>query len=140
MARPSSFTQETADQICERLANGEPMSVICKDDGMPSYPTVLRWISDFPEFRDSSARAKQHGTHALADQCIEISDDLHIDPQHKRIMVDTRLRLIGKWNRIDYGDKVALEGNVGVAVAAIPTGTLTDEQLRALANIPTTDK
>ena len=57
----------------------------------------------------ATARARKLGTHYLAGESLTIADDLSIDPQHKRVMVDTRLRLIGKWNRKDYGDKVLNE-------------------------------
>lgn len=109
MARPSDYTPELADIICERLANGEPLAKICRDDDMPGYSTVRRWESDKPEFQALSLRARMDGTHFLADDSIRIADDTEIDPQHKRIMVDTRLRLIGKWNRKDYGDKNTTE-------------------------------
>jgi hypothetical protein len=109
--RPSSYSQEVADRICTRLANGETLKRICADDDMPGFVTVWRWENDNEEFRKLSARAREIGTHNLADECIGIADDPTIDPQDKRIRIDTRIRLIGKWNAKRYGDKLTHAGD-----------------------------
>lgn len=108
MGRPSDFTPEIANEICERLSKGEPLSVICDDDHVPSFQTVYRWEKQHPEFREASARAREVGTHYLAHDSLRIADDPTIDPADKRIRIDTRLRLIGKWNARQYGDKLDL--------------------------------
>lgn len=133
--RPSIYSEELANSICEQLARGVPLARICDQDGMPDYSTVRKWEDDKPEFSALSARAKQAGTHFLADDSIRIADDPTIDPQHKRIMVDTRLRLIGKWNAKAYGDKVQTElsgpngGPINVRKA-----DLSDDELAAIAS------
>jgi hypothetical protein len=109
--RPTDYNQEIAEIILEKLADGKPMKVICKEEDMPCYMSVLRWQKRHPEFSDLVARAKIDGTHALADECIEIADDKTLDPADKRVRVDTRIRLIGKWNATIYGDKVAVGGS-----------------------------
>ena len=109
--RPSLYSQELADRICHRLSQGEPLAKICRDDDMPDYSTVRRWEDANEAFRALSLRAKADGTHFMADDSIRIADDLTIDPQRAKLMVDTRLRLIGKWNARSYGDKVALTGD-----------------------------
>ena len=120
--RPSSYTQEVADEICARLSKGEPLSVICSDEHIPSFQTVYNWEKAQPEFLEASTRARQIGTHYLAYDSLRVADDMSIDPAHKRVMVDTRLRLIGKWNARQYGDKVEVEHSGSVQ-------TQTDEQL-----------
>lgn len=138
--RPSDFTPEIANEICERLSKGEPLSVICTDDHMPSFQTVYNWEKARPEFLEASARARHIGTHFLAYDSLRIADDPTLDPQDKRIRIDTRLRLIGKWNKRDYGDKIA---HVGGDEDDAPIKTKMDlsglsvEQLTALAAIPT---
>ena len=54
----------------------------------------------------------------MAEECIDISDDPELDPQDKRVRIDTRLRLIGKWNAKRYGDKIEHEvsGEVDIVV------------------------
>lgn len=104
--RPSLYSEELADKVCERLSHGEPLRRICADPDMPSFTTVWKWEKESEAFAKLSARARDIGTHNLADECIEIADNPEIDPANKRIMVDTRIRLIGKWNAKNYGDKI----------------------------------
>lgn len=111
MGRPSTFSQKIADEICERLSSGEPLAKICRDEHMPGYSTVRRWEVENDLFRAVSTRARRDGTHFLADQCIEIADDPTIDPQDKRVRIDTRIRLIGKWNAREYGEKIDVNAN-----------------------------
>ena len=115
---PSKYTDELADEICARLANGEPLKRICADPHMPDFVTVWRWERDKEPFRNLLARARELGTHNLADQCIDIADDPDMDPANKRVMIETRIRLIGKWNSRAYGDKqtTTLENPDGSAV------------------------
>ena len=110
MARPSKRSPKVVEEIVQRLAHGEPLARICADDHMPDFSTVWRWEDQDEEFRKLSARARQHGTHFIADDCLRISDDPTLEPTDKRVRIDTRLRLIGKWNARQYGDKVAHVG------------------------------
>ena len=134
--RPSIYTEEIAEAILDRLAEGMPMKKICKEDGMPCYMSVLRWQRKFPEFGDLAARAKIDGTHALADECLEIADDTKADPADRRVRIDTRLRLIGKWNSRVYGDKVAVGGTPDLPpiqmTKQLDVSNLTLDQLEAL--------
>lgn len=114
--RPTSYSRELADVICEKLSEGTPLARICDDEAMPAYSTVRRWEDENEEFSALSARAKRDGTHFMADDCITISDDpLPAEPDEARVeiasrklRIDTRLRLIGKWNAKEFGDKLDL--------------------------------
>lgn len=106
---PSTYTKEIAEEICWRLAQGQTLKSICMLNHMPCITTVFEWESKIGEFAQLSARAREHGTHVLADQCIEIADDPLMDPADKRVRIDTRIRLIGKWNAKRYGDRIEHE-------------------------------
>jgi hypothetical protein len=116
--RPSIYTQELADRICERLASGESLRAICGDDGMPSWPTISKWLNEKPGFVTQYARAREDQAEAHADRIIEIADDETIDANHKRIMVDARKWVASKLKPKRYGDKLDLEhkGEVGLTV------------------------
>lgn len=58
MGRPSSFTEEMADDICELLAGGLSMRKICVLDGMPDRRTVERWMAQDVDFAAKCARAR----------------------------------------------------------------------------------
>lgn len=106
MGRPSLYTDELAETICERLTKGEPLARICADEAMPGYSTVRRWEDENEKFRALSMRARKDGTHYIADDCLRIADDDDMKVDEKRVRIDTRLRLIGKWNSKSYGDKL----------------------------------
>lgn len=103
---PTNYDPEIAEEICWRLAQGQTLKSICSLSHMPCITAVFNWEARYGEFAQLSARAREAGTHVLADQCIEIADDPIMDPADKRIRIDTRIRLIGKWNAKRYGDKI----------------------------------
>jgi len=109
MGRPTAATPGIIEEIAERLSRGEPLARICDLEHMPSYSTVRRWEAENADFQAISARAKIDGTHFMADDCLRIADDPEIEPADKRIRVDTRLRLIGKWNAKQYGEATLLK-------------------------------
>lgn len=109
MGRPSSKTPEVVAEIIERLSGGEPLARICTDDHMPHFSTVWRWEDDDEEFRKLSTRAREHGTHFMADDCLRIADDPGLEPPDKKVRIDARLRLIGKWNAKKYGDATTVK-------------------------------
>ena len=122
--RPSKYSPALADEICRRLAEGESFARICRDEDMPDFSTIWRWERAHPEFAEQTQMALQHGTHFIAHDCIRIADDTEMDVPNRKLMVDTRLRLIGKWNRKAYGDKLAVEQTRALQDAS-------DEELKA---------
>lgn len=76
MGRPTKFTQELAADICARLANGETLSAMCREEErFPDRSTVARWIVENVKFRDEVAHAREAGSHILIDETREIADD-----------------------------------------------------------------
>jgi hypothetical protein len=59
--RPSLYSPEIAEEICERLASGESMRRICQDEHMPGRRTVEGWMDADPDFRAKCARAREAG-------------------------------------------------------------------------------
>ena len=106
------YTQEIHDAILERLALGRSLLSISKDEDMPSHATILRWRKKYPELDEAIPRAREEGTHTLADECLQIADNKDLEPADRRVRIDTRLRLIGKWNARHYGDKLEVEQRV----------------------------
>lgn len=95
---------EHVEVICERLASGISLRSIAKEIGVPES-TVRYSLKGDPEAFAQVARARDLGCDALADECIEISDDKNLDPADRRVRIETRLKLIGKWSQ-RYGEKV----------------------------------
>jgi hypothetical protein len=79
---------------------------------------VYDWLDDDAELLGRFARARERGGHEIADQCLEIADDREDDPASRRVRVETRLKLLAKWNPNQYGEqsKLALTGADGGAI------------------------
>jgi len=117
VGRPPKYSPDVKAEICRRLAEGEPLVRICRDKGMPAISTVWSWEREDPEFSNLSARGREDGTHTLAHECLVIADEEE-DVHRARLKIDTRIRLIGKWNRKIYGDKLGVENTTRVEEAS----------------------
>lgn len=112
--RPSKFSEAVAAEICERISEGIPMAVICRDSHMPHVTTVDDWAKRHPEFSLSIARARQDGGHYIADRARATArgkGDSTGDVQRDKLIVDTDLKLLAKWFPKDYGDKITADLN-----------------------------
>lgn len=126
--RECEYTEEVADHICTNLAYGTPLAQICRSLGI-GRTTVYDWQKARPDFAERIARARLIGYDAIADDCILIADDkagdvkLVGDPenpsevcntefvQRAKLRIETRLKLLAKWDPKRYGDKLALAGD-----------------------------
>lgn len=122
------FNQDKADAICARLADGESLSAVCRDEDMPAESTVRMWaMDDVCGFAAQYARARELGYehHAekilsLADECRpgvkrttkpdgsveEVEGDM---VERSRLQIDARKWLLSKMLPKKYGDKIEHE-------------------------------
>jgi hypothetical protein len=136
MGRPSLYTAEVVEAICERLSEGEPLAQICRDEGMPAARTVRDWMAERPDVSAAIARAREDGEDRIAADCLAIADDGrrdysvnedgrevvdHDHIQRSKLRIETRLKLLAKWNPKKWGDRQAVEHSGAV-------GHLTHEQ------------
>lgn len=127
MPRRSEFSQDIADTICDRLANGESLRAICRDDEMPVQSTVFKWLDQQPAFAKQYARAREAQADTLADEILEIADDTSRDTivtekngeqpnsewiTRSRLRVDARKWLASKMAPKKYGEKLDLDATV----------------------------
>lgn len=151
-----AFDQATADKVCERIALGEPLRQICRESGFPSYGAIYDWLEVQPEFASRFAHARARGFDAIADEALEIADDATndymlrrragdedgeggkvLDAEHvqrSKLRIETRLKLLAKWDPKRYGERTTLAGDPeNPLIPAIDVSKATPEQLRALA-------
>ena len=109
--RPSIYTPELGDAICERLANGESLRAICRDDQMPGRSACLSWASSQGhDFAGQYARARVIGYESVAEEIIEIADGcLEDDIEQRKFRVDARKWYLSKMLPKIYGDKLTTE-------------------------------
>lgn len=89
MGRPSDYSRQIADIICEKLADGQSLRAICSDVDMPNRATVFRWLADHVEFSDQYARAREAQAEALVEESFEIADDASNDWMEKHFKEQT---------------------------------------------------
>ena len=114
---PKVFEDDQIEELLEELSGGKPLTRICKEKRMPSVSSVYAWVERDEEFSGRFHAARARGVHALAEECLEIADEKTkdaVEVANKRVRIDTRLRLAGKWLSSEYGDKVDVKhsGNV----------------------------
>lgn len=87
------YSKPLADRICGRLAEGEPLSRICRDEDMAAYSTVYVWERRYPEFGEQLVQAREAGARACADRAMTIAEDSTKETAtHDRLMISTLLK------------------------------------------------
>jgi len=117
-----TYTPEKAAKIIEQLSDGIPLRVICRQEGMPAWRTVYDWMAKDEELSAHIARARDLGYDAIAEECIDIADDVSGDyqedekgrmaynaehVQRSKLRIETRLKLLAKWSK-KYSERLDL--------------------------------
>lgn len=62
----TAYTRAIADEICQRLAAGEGLRALCREEAMPPRRTVQDWVKrDVDGFAARYARAREAGVKEL---------------------------------------------------------------------------
>lgn len=131
------FDQAIAEQITERIAQGEPLEAICRElPGAPTSRTVRRWIEAEPSLSADIARARELGHDAIAWRARDIARGKVEagstgDVARDRLIVETDLKLLAKWDWKRYGDRIGVDADVSMRV------TIEDPTARATATLIT---
>jgi hypothetical protein len=107
-----AVTPEQIEHICMELSEGKSLRSIARALAIPES-TIRYYIAKDEAAFAHSVHARELGCDALADECLEIADEKGTDPAEKRIRIETRIRLIGKWSQ-RYSDKVTLKNETTV--------------------------
>lgn len=122
LGRPSDYSQDLIDRICDWLAEGTSLRRICAREDMPSMRTVLRWLAQHELFRAQYALAREAQADTLADEIVDIADDAlndyvqtddgpQINPeavQRAKLRVDARKWVASKLKPKKYGERLDL--------------------------------
>ena len=123
--RPTLYNLKIALEICERIADGESLVSICRDERMPKKTAVYEWLLRHKEFADIYARAREDQADTLADEIHAISDELPqqiVDDKGKtrydsayvqwqKNRVDARKWVAAKLKPKKYSDRIAHVGD-----------------------------
>jgi len=134
VGRPTDYTPELADLICERIAT-HPIGLqrLCNMyDDLPQKITIRRWRKKHPEFSAQYAQAKIEQVEWLVDEILEIADDTSQDnivnefgdtlcnSEHiarSRLRIDTRKWLASKLVPRVYGNKLQHDANITTSMS-----------------------
>lgn len=131
LGRPTIYSEELADLICERIATHDiGLTRLCAMyDDMPTKETINQWRWKYDSFSDRYVKAKQLQAEVSAEACLEIADDAtndfmealgeggqpegyKLNGEHvarSRLRIDTRKWLAAKLAPKIYGERQVVE-------------------------------
>ena len=122
---------------------------------MPAWRTVYDWMWRNEQLSTAIAHARDIGYDKMAEECIEIADTLHIGVKkvysagaeegedsvtvteedmlgHRKLRIETRLKLLAKFNPKKYGDYKAPEETVEPTVIDVEVRHRMDQAIKRL--------
>ncbi len=73
--RPTIYTVELGDRICELIALGAAVRDLDDRADIPPRATIFRWLQKHPDFRETYAAACEQRADGLADEALWIADE-----------------------------------------------------------------
>lgn len=113
---PSTYSQEIADKLCAGIETGIPLAELCRQHEI-GRTTVYDWQAADPTFAERIACARARGFDAIAERtrltargkADDEGGDSSGDVQRDKLIIDTDLKLLAKWDPRRYGDKTTTE-------------------------------
>ena len=139
--RPSTYDEAIADENLCRLAEGEMIRQILKDEGMPSRRTLFRWQARNPGFRQNYIIAQELCADCIADEAVAIATARETEGDGRLVMANVnRDRLICdvyKWRSSKlfpkrYSEKYQVSGaDEGPIASSVVNLPLTSDEVKA---------
>lgn len=105
------FNPAAANEICERLAKGQSLRIICgadRDDFLPGQTTVYQWLATNEEFAKQYAHARELQGETYADRAVDEALTA-TDAAIGRLRMDALKWAASKLAPKKYGDKQTVE-------------------------------
>lgn len=119
VGRPTTYSQEAADKICELIARGMSLRAICASADMPAGGTVHRWLAEHQDFQEQYTRAREEQADGFADEIIDIADSVAPETGEvakAKLQIDARKWKASKLAPKKYGEKLELDADMRVKV------------------------
>lgn len=141
------------DSIVAWVGDGKTLADYCRQPDTPQFTTVYNWMAEDKEFDERFTRAREDGYDVIAQDCLAIADtpvneiiekiSIEADDktkkeitkkdaiQHRKLQVETRLKLLAKWNPKKYGEFSRQEhsGPNGGPIETTPTEPLDSKDI-----------
>ena len=124
-----AISQQQRDTLLTELKTGKPLRQACESADIQEPSRVLELVNSDDEFAAQYTRSRELGYLLLADDLQSVSDNDSIEPNSRRIMVDTRKWMLSKMLPKIYGDRLNLEHSGKVQTEQ----ALTNAELAAIA-------
>ena len=129
------YDAELVNRILHRLANGETLRSICREEGVPesSFRTWVQSDRDGLAARYAQARALQ--IDCLADEVLTVAYKSDLDPAERRVITENLRWLLSKLAPTKYGDRLLVAGDAANPIQHLHRAvapTLADLQTDAL--------
>lgn len=114
LGRPSGYTKEMADKICNMVAQGSNINKISVLEGMPDYGTIYFWLNKHPEFFNGYMRARETRADWRADKVDEVMQDMRdgiIDYNQAKVQLEAIKWQAGNEAPQKYGNAMTLRGD-----------------------------
>jgi Helix-turn-helix domain of resolvase len=123
--RPTKYSKELADQICDRVANSEKgLRAIAKEFNIATS-TIMKWLNEESYFSEQYTHAKELQADYMVESMLDIADDTSKDSiftengervnsewiNRSKLRVDTRKWIASKLLPKKYGDKTDITTN-----------------------------
>ena len=120
------------EEVLLWVSEGNTLRSYCRQKNKPAYTTIYNWMNkntdESKDFLERFARAREWGADCIADEILEIVDEMprmigedqqRIDPsfiQEKRVRAEIRLKLLAKWHPQKWSDRTNLEHSGGISL------------------------
>lgn len=131
---------DVIDEICQRLREGEPLSLICAEPGLPTLARLTRAMDGDPELADRVTVARDQGWDRIAYEMRMVARGEQpystADVVRDKLIIDTDLKLLSKWDRKRYGEAVDIAHSGEIRGAAVESAaSAIDARIGALLGI-----
>lgn len=106
------WTDDIIETICARLASGESIHGMAGKDGLPSEPTIYRYMAQNEAFRAKADEARRAQQEYEADYCVQIADEAAPEEaQVAKLRIWARQWRASKLAPKKYGDRITQDMN-----------------------------
>lgn len=128
LGRPvQPIPKDKADSVIEWVSNGGTILEWARQPGNPTAWTVYYWRDKDEDFAQRLARARDVGEEIISQECLRIADSPLMGEEteqtgngevktkrgdmlgHRKLQIETRLKLLACWNPAKYAERRMLE-------------------------------
>jgi hypothetical protein len=74
-----TYSDTLAQTICERVASGELITVLCREDSMPTIRRCNQWLKEYSDFATLMDMSKRDRLTIFEEDTVSIADDMKDD-------------------------------------------------------------